>query len=122
MSITLHHTIVPARDKVASAKYFADLFGLAYVGPTGPFAAVRVNETLTLDFDDRREQFEPHHYAFHLSEEEFDAIFNRVKAAGLIFGSQPWSQQDMQVDNSNGGRKVYFRELSGHLLEIRTIA
>jgi catechol 2,3-dioxygenase-like lactoylglutathione lyase family enzyme len=122
MSITLHHTIVPARDKVASAKYFADLFGLPYVGPMGPFAAVRVNETLTLDFDDRREHFEPHHYAFHISEEEFDAIFGRVKAAGLIYGSQPWSQQDMQVDNSQGGRKVYFRELAGHLLEIRTAA
>jgi catechol 2,3-dioxygenase-like lactoylglutathione lyase family enzyme len=122
MSITLHHTIVPTHDKVASAKFFADLFGLTYDGPMGPFAPVRVNETLALDFDDRREHFDSHHYAFHVSDEEFDTIFGRVKAAGLTYGSQPWSQQDMRIDTSEGGRKVYFRELNGHLLEIRTAA
>ena len=77
MSITLDHTIVPAHDKVASAKFFAGLFGLEYQGPMGPFAPVRINETLTLDFDDRWKNFEVHHYAFHVSDSEFDAIFAR---------------------------------------------
>ena len=124
MSITLNHTIVPAHDKVAAAKSFASLFGLSYDGPTGPFAPVRVNETFTMDFDDRRERFDSHHYAFHVSDEEFDTIFGRVQAAGLTYGSSPWSQEDMQIGNSlgGGGRIVYFHDISGHLLEIRTRA
>ncbi len=120
MSITLDHTIVPARDKVASARFFASIFGLPYDGPVGPFAPVRVNDALTFDFDDRWKQFEVHHYAFHVSEEEFDAIFSRVKQAGLVYGSQPWSLEDMKVADAGRGRKVYFRDPSNHLLEIRT--
>jgi len=121
MSITLDHTIVPAHDRVAAAKFFADLFGLEYKGPMGPFAPVRINDTLTFDFDDRWKNFEAHHYAFHVSDGEFDAIFSRVTKAGLVYGSQPWSLTDMKVEETGRGRKVYFRDLSNHLLEIRTI-
>jgi len=120
MAITLDHTIVPARDKVASAEFFAKIFGLSYDGPMGPFAPVRVNDTLTMDFDDRWEKFEVHHYAFHVSDAEFDAIFGRIKEAGLAYGSQPWSLGDMKVHTANGGRTVYFFDLVNHVLEIRT--
>jgi catechol 2,3-dioxygenase-like lactoylglutathione lyase family enzyme len=123
MSITLNHTIVPARDKVAAAKFFAELFGLEYAGPMGPFAPVRINPDFTMDFDDREiwAKYEPHHYAFKVSDAEFDAIFGRVKGRGLTYGSGPFSQSDMKVGESHGGRVVYFKELGGHLLEIRTI-
>lgn len=119
MTIVLDHTIVPARDRTAAAQYFAELFGLAAGAPVGPFAPVQVNASLTFDFDDRR-PFEVHHYAFHLSEAEFDAIFDRVKARGLAYGSDPRHPENMQVRAFNGGRLVYFKDLSGHLLEIRT--
>lgn len=121
MAITLDHTIVPAHDKVASARFFATLFGLTFDGPMGPFAPVQVNETLTFDFDDRRGRFEVHHYAFHLSEEEFDAIFGRIKEAGLAYGSQPWTPEDMQIRTVRGGRIVFFRDRDSHLLEVRTM-
>jgi len=121
MAITLDHTIVPTHDKVASAKFFAKIFGLAYDGPTGPFAPVQVNETLTFDFDDRRQGFEVHYYAFHVGDGEFDAIFERVKDAGLAYGSQPWTPEDTQVRSVNGGRVVFFRDLDSHLLEVRTM-
>jgi len=68
MAITLNHTIVPAHDKEASARFFADIFGLTYEGSMGHFAPVRVNEALTLDFDNR-DRFESHHYAFHVRRE-----------------------------------------------------
>jgi hypothetical protein len=51
MGITLNHTIVPAHDKEASAKFFANIFGLKCEGHAGHFAPVRINATLTLDFD-----------------------------------------------------------------------
>jgi catechol 2,3-dioxygenase-like lactoylglutathione lyase family enzyme len=120
MSISLDHTIVPVHDKVASATFFAGLFGLSYEGPMGPFAPVRVNESLTFDFDDRRERFDVHHYAFLVSEEDFDAIFGRITKLGLTYGSQPWSEDDMKVRIVRGGRTLFFRDRDNHLLEIRT--
>ncbi len=123
MSITLNHTIVPARNKEASAKHFAELFGVPYQGQMGPFAQVRINDTLTFDFDDRgSDHFEVHHYAFHVSDEEFDAIFDRVKAAGIKYGSAPWTLEDGQINHWRGGRGVYFRDLDGHVLELLTRA
>ena len=46
MTIMLNHTIVPARDKVAAARFFARIFGLRYRASKGYFAPVRVNKTL----------------------------------------------------------------------------
>jgi len=119
MAITLNHTIVPAHDKEASARFFADIFGLTYEGPMGHFAPVRVNEALTLDFDNR-DRFESHHYAFHVSDAEFDAMFDRIKAAGITYGSGPRSSEDGQINTRRGGRGVYFRDPNGHLLELLT--
>ena len=119
MAIVLDHTIVPAHDKVASARFFARIFGLSYDGPHSHFAPVKVNDMLTLDFDERQ-NFEPHHYAFRISEAEFDAIFDRVKAESIPYGSGPRSRTDMQINHRRGGRGVYFDDPNGHVLEILT--
>jgi len=103
MAITLDHTIVPAHDKVASAKFFARIFGLAYDGPMGPFAPVQINETLTFDFDDRRQGFEVHHYAFHVGEEEFDAIFGRWRPPSSTAASRGLRRTCMQFRTVPGG-------------------
>jgi catechol 2,3-dioxygenase-like lactoylglutathione lyase family enzyme len=118
--ITLNHTIVPAQDKEASARFFADAFGLTYNGLQSHFAPVKVNETLTLDFDNAA-LFESHHYAFHVSDAEFDAIFARIKEKGIIYGSGPMSQDDMQT-NTRHGRGFYFKDPNGHSLELLTRA
>jgi len=119
MAITLNHTIVPARDKEASAQFFAHIFGLTYAGPAGHFAPVVVNDTLTLDFDSR-DRFESHHYAFHVSDTEFDSIFGRIKSAGILYGSGPRALEDTQINSRRGGRGVYFRDPNGHILELLT--
>src|ERR1051325_11364374 len=119
MTIKLNHTIVPAHDKEASARFFAQIFGLEYSGPMGHFAPVRVNDELTLDFDDAQ-SFDEHHYAFHVSESEFDAIFKRMQANNIPYGSGPRSPEDGQLNSRKGGRGVYFRDPNGHLLELLT--
>ena len=119
MSIVLDHTIVPAHDKEASARFFADIFGLSYQGAQGHFAPVHVNESLTLDFDNS-ESFESHHYAFYIGDEEFDAILSRVQAAGRSYGSGPFTPEDGQINTRRGGRGFYFADLDGHLLEVMT--
>ena len=121
MAITLNHTIVPARDKEAAARLFAKIFGLQFDRSDSHFAAVRINDTLTFLFSDESE-FESHHYAFHVSDAEFDEIFKRVQEAGLTYGSTPWSQDDSKLNEWNGGRGVYFKDVEGHLLELMTVA
>jgi catechol 2,3-dioxygenase-like lactoylglutathione lyase family enzyme len=120
MTITLNHTIVPAQDKEAAARLFAQLFGLAYEGLGEHFAPVKVNATLTFLFDDDA-KFESHHYAFHVTEAEFEAIFGRVRQAGLTYGSAPWSVDDGKLNDWGGGKGVYFRVPDGHLLELMTV-
>ena len=120
MTITLNHLIVPARDKVKSARFFAKMFGLRFRGAKGYFAPVRVSKTLTLLFDTHK-TFEVHHYAFHVTNAEFDAIFRRVKRAKLAYGSAPWSLEDGKLNDWGGGRGVYFKDPDGHVLELMTV-
>ena len=119
MTITLNHTIVPARNKQASAEFFARIFGLNVESTVGHFAAVRVNDNLTLDFADWSE-FESHHYAFSVSDSEFDAIFARVQEAGLEYSSDPMHQNLRQINHRKGGRGFYFYDPNGHNLELLT--
>ncbi len=122
MAIELNHTIVPARDKVASAKFFARIFGLPFdEREVGYFAPVQVNERLTLDFDDDANRFNVHHYAFKVSEAEFDAIFGRIQAESIPYGSEPHSRDDMKNNRRGGGRGVYFCDPNGHILELLTV-
>ena len=119
MTIELNHTIVPSHDKDEAARFFAHIFGLDYDGPQGRFAPVRVNDRLTLDFDNANE-FGHHHYAFHVSDAEFDAIFGRIESEGIVYGSGPQSHQNMKLNHRNGGRGLYFKNRDGHLLELMT--
>ena len=130
MTIRLDHTIVPASDKIASAEFFAQIFGLT-VKKGGHFAQVQINESLTFDFADERgpggepnadaTAIQVHHYAFHVSDDEFNAIFDRVKARGLAYGSGPFNRADSRLYYLRGGRGFYFEDPDGLLLEVMTV-
>ena len=120
MTIVLNHTIVPARDKTAAARFFAEIFGLT-CEPVDYFAPVRVNDQMTLLFSDESPEHESHHYAFHVSDAEFDAILARIREAGVDYGSAPWRLTDGKLNDRNGGRGVYFRNPDGHVLELTTV-
>ena len=120
MAIRLDHTIVPARDKAAAAQFFADIFGLTVKPGQGRFAQVQISESLTFDFAEDREVTESHHYAFHISDQEFDAILSRVEARGVLYGSGPFDHQNGEINTRRSGRGFYFQEPNGHLLEVMT--
>jgi len=130
MTIRLDHTIIPARDKIKSAEFFAEIFGLE-VKPGDYFVQVQINESLTFDFADDPDSLndegsesrtrQGHHYAFHVSDAEFDAIFGRVKARGIAYGSGPFNHSDGRIYNRRGGRGFYFEDPYGHLLEVMTV-
>ena len=117
--LNLDHTIVPAKDHEESARFIARIFGLEYNGPWGHFAPVKVNNTLTLDFDNQV-NFEGHHYAFLASDEEFDAILKRVREEDVSFGSGPGSQDDGKINHLHQGRGFYFHDANRHSWEIIT--
>lgn len=119
MTIVLDHTIVPAHDKEASARFLARILDLRYGGTVSHFAPLQINDTLTLDFDDDT-QFESHHYAFKVDDAEFDAIYDRVRAEGIAYGSGPYSLDDMRINHRRGGRGFYFRDPNGHIMEVLT--
>ena len=120
MPIVLDHTIVPAKDKLASAQFFAEIFGLNVKPADGYFTQVQVNDNLTFDFADETEP-QSLHYAFHISDAEFDAIYQRVKSKGLPYGSGPYNHTDGKIYTRRGGRGFYFEDPNGHLLEVMTV-
>ncbi|MEH6347876.1 MAG: VOC family protein [Bermanella sp.] len=119
MAITLNHTIVPSHNHVTSAQFYTRIFNFDYEQDWGPFAIVRVNDSLTLDFMEK-EKFSSNHYAFKVSEEEFDAILQRIKTEQCGFGSGPMSVKNGEINHAYGGRGVYFPDPNGHILEIIT--
>ena len=119
MALQLDHTIVPAYDKVKSAKLMARIFGLEYKGMWGHFAPVKVNSILTLDFDDSDDP-RSNHYCFLASDEEFDAVLQRVKEEGMSFGSGPGSRADGKINHAHMGRGFYFECENGHVWEVIT--
>lgn len=120
MPIELNHTIVYVRDRRASAEFLSRLFDLGEPVAWGPFLAVELSNGVTLDYYEQAGEPDPQHYAFLVSEQEFDAIFGRIQAQGLDFWADPGHRLHGQINTHDGGRGVYFDDPSGHNLEIIT--
>jgi catechol 2,3-dioxygenase-like lactoylglutathione lyase family enzyme len=123
MAIHLDHLLIPCRNKAASAKLLAELLGVPWADTgAGLFTPVYVNDGLTLDFDETDEPFPILHYCFRVSQEEFDAILDRIKAAGIPYRSDVHGPVDMQINTQYGGSIVYWNEPDGHQWELLTVS
>lgn len=120
MAIQLNHTIVAARDKQESARFLTELLGLAPAEPFGPFLVVQTDNDLSLDFADADGEITPQHYAFLVSEDEFDSIFGRIRERNLPYWAGPRHDGPQRINTNDGGRGVYFDDPNGHALEILT--
>jgi catechol 2,3-dioxygenase-like lactoylglutathione lyase family enzyme len=119
--VQLNHTIVAARDKHASARFLATILGLQVGAPFGPFIPVETSNQVTLDFmTSRQDPIPSQHYAFLVTEEEFDSIFARITQAGITYYADPGHTQPGQINHNDGGRGLYFEDPNGHNLEIIT--
>ena len=121
MTIKLNHTIIHSKDAHAAAEWFTSVFGLPAPKPFGPFLDVEVGNEVTLAFlpADAME-IQTQHYAFLVSDAEFDQIFGRIKERKLKYWADPGQRQEGRTNAHFGGRGVYFEDPSGHLLEIIT--
>ena len=120
MAIRLNHTIVAAHDKVTSATFLTMILGLPAPSLLGPFAVVRVGDDTSLDYTDTEDEIAPQHYAFLVTEVEFDEIFARIRERNLPYWADPYRHERDQINTWDGGRGVYFDDPNGHLLEIIT--
>jgi catechol 2,3-dioxygenase-like lactoylglutathione lyase family enzyme len=122
MAITFNHTIVAARDRRESANFFTEVFGLPTAAEFGPFLAVGLNHGASLDYAQAPDgaEIHPQHYAFLVSEEEFDAIYGRIQSRRLTHWADPRGARPGEINRNDGGRGVYFQDPSGHYLEIIT--
>jgi catechol 2,3-dioxygenase-like lactoylglutathione lyase family enzyme len=121
MAIKLNHTIVHSTDPRAAADFYSGVFGLPAPRPFGPFLDVDVANEVTLAFlSGEGMEIQAQHYAFLVSEKEFDQIFGRVRQRGLKYWADPGQRLEGEINHHFGGRGVYFQDPSGHLLEIIT--
>jgi hypothetical protein len=118
--VQLNHTIVHARDKRRSAEHLARLLGLTEPTEYGPFLVVRVANDVSLDYLDGSGTVHPQHYAFLVTEQEFDEIFGRLTDAGLTYWADPFHRRPGEINHNDGGRGVYWSDPDGHSMEIIT--
>lgn len=123
MPVALDHLIVRSLDKRASAAFIAEMLGLpppSPVGPGGRFLALRLASGTSLDFADAGEPYAPQHYAFAVSDPEFDAVLARIHERRIAHWADPQQTQPDQVADRGGSRAVYFADPSGHWIEVLT--
>jgi len=121
MTIELNHTIVHSRDRLEGAEFLASLFGLEVGDPWGPFLPVQVSG-VTLDYmTTDQDPIQVQHYAFLVSEDEFDEIWGRIKERGITFYPDPHLHRQDEINHNDGGRGLYFLDPSGHGMEIITV-
>ncbi len=120
MAVQLDHLIVIARSQEESARFFAEILGLPAATRFGPFLVVQTANGVSLDFDEAEGKITPLHYAFLVSETEFDEIFGRMRARRIDYWADPGRRRPGEINHHDGGRGVYFPDPSGHLLEIIT--
>jgi catechol 2,3-dioxygenase-like lactoylglutathione lyase family enzyme len=120
MAILFNHTIVWSRDNEVSARYVADLLGLDAPESFRRFQVVQLDNDLSLDFASTGDEIAGQHYAFLVSEPEFDEIFARIVDGGGKYWADPGRRREGEINTNDGGRGVYFPDPDGHLLEILT--
>jgi catechol 2,3-dioxygenase-like lactoylglutathione lyase family enzyme len=121
MSVSLNHTIVKVRDKHASAQFLVDILGLEPPTTYGPFVVVQVANDVSLDYADDHGTPHAQHYAFLVSESEFDEIHGRIVDRGLDYWADPFKREPGVVNTNDGGRGLYWDDPDGHILEIITV-
>jgi catechol 2,3-dioxygenase-like lactoylglutathione lyase family enzyme len=120
MPVQLNHTIVAAHDREASAAFLTEILGLPAPVPYGPFLVVEADNGVSLDFAETADDITPQHYAFLISEAEFDEIFGRIQERNLPYWADPGQTRPGEINRRDGGRGVYFQDPNGHYLEILT--
>ncbi|RVX40083.1 glyoxalase/bleomycin resistance protein/dioxygenase superfamily protein [Nonomuraea polychroma] len=121
MAVHLNHTIVPAKDRDETAAFLVDVLGLDPAPVYGPFRVVSLDNDVSLDVVQTDAPVPSQHYAFLVSDEEFDQIRRRIQERGLTYWADPFHQEPGRINTNDGGRGLYWSDPNGHNLEIITV-
>jgi catechol 2,3-dioxygenase-like lactoylglutathione lyase family enzyme len=117
---SLNHTIVWVRDREESARFLVEMLGLPEPTEYGPFLVVQVDNDVSLDYAATDGDVHHQHYAFLVTEREFDTVLGRIRERDLTFWADPGRRRPGEINTNDGGRGVYWEDPSGHFLEIIT--
>ena len=120
MAVELNHTIIPSRDPAAGAAFLAEILGLPEPKRFGPFHEVRPANGVSLDYMRTDGDVPSIHYAFLISEQEFDEVFGRIVERGVAYYADSGGKVEGEINTNDGGRGCYFYDPDGHWLEIIT--
>jgi len=120
MSVELNHTIIWCADKARSADFMTGILGLPPARTFFHFLVVDLANNVSVDFYQKEGAVAPQHYAFLVSEPEFDAAMNRIGEQNVQYWADPARSRPGEINHHYGGRGVYFADPDGHLLEIIT--
>jgi catechol 2,3-dioxygenase-like lactoylglutathione lyase family enzyme len=120
MGVELNHTIVWAQESESSASFLAEMLGLPAPTRWGPFVVVATKNGVNLDYLDAEGEIASQHYAFLISESDFDEVLGRIEERGLVYWADPAKDQPGEINRHDGGRGLYFEDPNGHFLEIIT--
>ena len=116
----LNHTIVWCSDKQLSADFLSDILGLPPARTFFHFLVVDLGNGVSLDYYQKDGPVSPQHYAFLVSDDEFDAGFERIKGQGLTYWADPARTRPGEINHHFGGRGIYFADPDQHLMELIT--
>ena len=120
VTVELNHTIVHARDAEGSARWAAEMLDLPEPSPFGHFWVVQTTNGVSLDYSDVDHEVPSQHYAFLVSEDQFDRTYTRIVEREVEHWADPGRSRPGEINRNDGGRGVYFLDPEGHLLEIIT--
>ena len=120
MGAQLNHTIVWSSDRTKSARFLAEMLGRPAPSKFGHFDVVQLDNGVALDFADLAGPIQQQHYAFLISEDDFDAVLARIRQKGLPHWADPMRSRQGEINRNDGGRGVYFADPDDHLLEVIT--
>lgn len=127
MAVTLNHTIAISRDAKASCEFVSEILGLPTTVIFGMQYRLLAANNVCLDFLSPGQGAAPaelkiarQHYAFLVSETEFDAIFQRLRERNVRIWGDPFQKVEGHINRFDGGRGVYFEDPTGHYFEVFT--
>ncbi len=120
MAVTFNHTIIAAKDRVESARFFRELLELPEAQSWGVFTNIQLEDGVLLQFAEPPVEIQMQHYAFLLDDALFDRAYGRLKAAGIEHWADPQMRRAGETNTEHGGRGVYFKDPAGHAIELIT--
>ncbi|WP_369148228.1 VOC family protein [Streptomyces sp. R44] len=120
MAVTFNHTIIASKNRDESARFFRELLELPEAPSWGPFLNIQLADGVLLQFAEPPVDIQMQHYAFLLDDELFDRAYQRLCEGGVEHWADPQMQRPGETNTEHGGRGVYFKDPSGHAIELIT--